>query len=109
MCTIESPIHLNVKKAIVAASEDDTELLLRRWRNTSRLYKNKVAKEAKHIENTSTTGKFEELAHLVSGKRGRQVFTTGDVEMGVRIALYLRRIPIDLACFRCGRLDRSWA
>ncbi|KAK6335602.1 hypothetical protein TWF696_002369 [Orbilia brochopaga] len=83
MATKEAPIHHNIKETIVKASEDDTELLLRRWRNTSRLFKNKVAKEAKEIETTSTTGKFEEVAHLVSGKRGRQVFINGDPDAGV--------------------------
>ncbi|KAL7273863.1 hypothetical protein RUND412_003261 [Rhizina undulata] len=83
LCTVEAPVHINVKKTIVNASETDTELLLRRWRNTSRSFKNKVALEAKHIETTSVTGKFEEVAPLVSGKRGRQVFSTGDVEMGL--------------------------
>lgn len=83
MCTVEAPIHVNIKKAIVSANEEQTELLLRRWRNTSRLYKNKVAVEAKKIEVESTTGKFEEVAPYVSGKRGRQVFITGDVDEGV--------------------------
>lgn len=83
MCTIEAPIHINIKRAIVDADENQTELLLRRWRNTSRLYKNKVAVAAKKIELESTTGKFEEVAPYVSGKRGRQVFITGDVDEGV--------------------------
>lgn len=83
MCTVESPIHQKVKEAIVAATEDDTTLVLRRWRNTSRLFKNKVAQEAKKIEEESPTGKFEEIAHLVSGKRGREVYINGDVEHGV--------------------------
>jgi len=83
MCTAEAPIHENVKKAIVAATEDDTELLLRRWRNTSRLFKNKVAIEAKKVEVESVTGKFEEIAPYVSGKRGRNVFITGDIDEGV--------------------------
>ncbi|KAL8775747.1 MAG: hypothetical protein Q9194_003681 [Teloschistes cf. exilis] len=62
MCTVEAPIHLNVKKAIVEAREEDTELVLRRWRNTSRLFGNKVAKEAVKIEKESPSGKFEEVA-----------------------------------------------
>src|SRR4051812_43909261 len=53
MCTAEAPIHQNIKEAIVKASEEDTELLLRRWRNTSRLFKNKVAMEVKKIETES--------------------------------------------------------
>ncbi|KAF4125622.1 NAD(P)H-dependent flavin oxidoreductase YrpB, nitropropane dioxygenase family [Geosmithia morbida] len=83
MCTVEAPVHVDVKRQIVASSESDTTLLLRRWRNTTRLFKNKVAEEAARIESESTTGKFEEVAALVSGKRGREVFVTGDVEHGV--------------------------
>ncbi|KAF3904086.1 hypothetical protein ABW20_dc0109056 [Dactylellina cionopaga] len=83
MATNEAPIHQNVKEAIVAASENDTELLLRRWNNTSRLFKNKISVEAKIIELTSGTGNFEDVAHLVSGKRGRTVFVDGDLDAGV--------------------------
>jgi NAD(P)H-dependent flavin oxidoreductase YrpB (nitropropane dioxygenase family) len=83
LCTLEAPVHLNIKKAICEASETDTELLMRRWTNTSRLYSNKVSREAVQIEKTSKTGEFAEIAPLVSGKRGRQVFTTGDVDFGV--------------------------
>jgi len=83
MCTIEAPIHQNIKQSIVDAQETDTELVLRRWRNTSRLFKNKVASEAVKIEQASTTGKFEEVAPYVSGKRGREVFINGDPEFGV--------------------------
>ena len=67
----------------MAASEHDTELVLRRWKNTSRLFKNKVAVEAKKIETESVTGEFSEIAALVSGKRGREVFINGDVDHGV--------------------------
>jgi len=83
MCTVEAPIHTKIKEEIVKAQETDTALLLRRWRNTSRLYKNKVAEEALKIERESTTGKFEEIAPLVSGKRGKEVFSNGDPEYGV--------------------------
>jgi NAD(P)H-dependent flavin oxidoreductase YrpB (nitropropane dioxygenase family) len=83
MATVEAPIHRNVKEEIVRASETDTTLLLRRWRNTTRLYKNKVAEEALKIETESPTGKFEEVAALVSGKRGKEVFVTGDPQYGV--------------------------
>ncbi|KFX87357.1 hypothetical protein V490_08309 [Pseudogymnoascus sp. VKM F-3557] len=83
MSTVEAPIHNNVKEKICKSSEHDTQLVLRRWKNTSRLYKNKAAVEAYKIESTSTTGKFEEVAPWVSGKRGRQVFINGDVDFGV--------------------------
>jgi len=83
MCTVEAPIHQNIKQAIVDAQETDTALVLRRWKNTSRLFANKVALQAVDIEKTSPTGKFEEVAEYVSGKRGRQVFLNGDPDFGV--------------------------
>ncbi len=85
MCTIEAPIHQNVKQAIVHAQESDTALVLRKWQNTSRLFANKVAKEAVVAERESTSGKFEDVAPYVSGQRGRQVFINGDVDYGVRV------------------------
>ncbi|KAK4968666.1 hypothetical protein LTR28_001878 [Elasticomyces elasticus] len=83
MCTLEAPIHHKIKEAIVQAQETDTELVLRRWRNTTRLFKNKVVMEAVSVEKQSKEGKFEEVAPYVSGKRGRQVFLNGDPDYGV--------------------------
>jgi NADH:quinone reductase (non-electrogenic) len=83
LCTVESPIHENIKKEIVKADETDTALLLRRWRNTTRLYKNRVTEQALKVEHESTTGDFSEIAPYVSGKRGREVFINGDPEYGV--------------------------
>lgn len=85
MCTIEAPIHNNIKEAIVKAQETDTRLVLRKWRNTSRLFKNKVSNEAYEIENKPETKEFEAVGPYVSGKRGRQVFLNGDPDYGVSI------------------------
>jgi NAD(P)H-dependent flavin oxidoreductase YrpB (nitropropane dioxygenase family) len=83
MCTIEAPIHHNIKVAITKAQETDTQLVLRKWRNTSRLFKNKVSTEAYNIENAPDTKEFEMVGPYVSGKRGRQVFLNGDPDFGV--------------------------
>lgn len=83
LCTVESPIHHNIKEQIVKAQETDTALLLRRWRNTTRLYRNKVTEQALKVEQESTTGEFSEIAPFVSGKRGKEVFVNGDPEYGV--------------------------
>lgn len=83
MCTVEAPIHANIKRSIVNASENDTELVLRRWKNTSRLFKNKITDQVTKIERESTTGKFEEVQPYMSGARGRQVFLNGDKDYGV--------------------------
>lgn len=86
MCTVEAPVHENVKKAIVKAKETDTQLLLRRWTNTTRLFKNKIALDAWEVEQNSKTGDFSEIAPYVTGKRGQEVFIKGDVDYGVSLA-----------------------
>ena len=83
MCTREAPIHQNIKQAIVDADETDTALVLRRWKNTMRLYGNVVAKKAAAIEKSSVSGLFEEVAPYVNGQRGREVFLNGDANHGV--------------------------
>lgn len=85
MCTVEAPIHNNIKEQIVKAQETDTALVLRRWKNTTRLYRNKVTDQALKVEHESKTGEFAEIAPFVSGARGRQVFINGDPEYGVSI------------------------
>lgn len=92
MCTVEAPIHMNVKEAIVAAQETDTSLVMRRWKNTTRLFANKTAREALDIGKKSITGKFEEIAALVSGKRGKEVFLRGDVDSGVSFSCRQARV-----------------
>lgn len=83
LCTVEAPVHHNIKEAIVKAEETDTQLVLRRWKNTSRYYRNKVTEAAFKIEKESTTGEFKEVQQYVSGARGRQVFLNGDPDYGV--------------------------
>jgi len=83
MATVEAPIHHNVKEAIVAADENSTVLVLRKLRNTSRLHKNAVSIEVADIEKNKLDFKFEDVAHLMAGSRGRNVYETGDVDAGV--------------------------
>lgn len=84
MCTVEAPVHFNIKESTVKAAENDTQLVLRRWKNTSRYFKNSVTEAAAKVEKESQTGKFDEVQQFVSGKRGREVFINGDPELGVR-------------------------
>ncbi|MGW6655846.1 NAD(P)H-dependent flavin oxidoreductase [Rhodococcus sp. NPDC055024] len=81
MCTEESPIHRNIKDAIVAASEVDTELIFRSLRNTARVARNSISAEV--VEILANGGKFEDVRHLVAGARGRAVFDSGDPEVGI--------------------------
>ncbi|KAF9533270.1 hypothetical protein CPB83DRAFT_846164 [Crepidotus variabilis] len=82
MCTVESPIHQNVKDKIVASTERDTVHIFRTLHNTARVFKNKVSMEVVAIEKRGNA-KFEDVRDLVSGARGRQVYETGDVDYGI--------------------------
>lgn len=81
MCTLESPIHHNVKEAIVAASERDTNLIFRPLRNTSRVARNQISDSVVGILDEG--GEFADVRELVAGVRGRRVYEDGDLEAGV--------------------------
>ncbi|HLR45138.1 MAG TPA: nitronate monooxygenase, partial [Brevibacterium sp.] len=80
MATQEAPIHDKVKQAIVDGTELDTILNFRPLRNTVRVRRNSVSTEA--VDILDKGGKFEDVQHLVAGKRGRTVFEEGDIEAG---------------------------
>ncbi|KAF8964286.1 inosine monophosphate dehydrogenase [Flammula alnicola] len=82
MCTVESPIHQNIKEKIVASTERDTVHIFRTLHNTARVYKNKVAMEVVSIERRGNA-KFEDIKDLVSGARGRLVYEKGDPDIGI--------------------------
>lgn len=83
MVTEEAPIHEKVKQAMVEASELETSLIFRTLRNTSRVFKNKVALEVLKIEAMDGPTSFDDIAPLVKGTRGRELFDSGDLERGV--------------------------
>lgn len=81
MCTTESPIHQNIKEAIVAADETQTELIFRPLRNTARVASNIVSREV--VDILSRGGQFEDVRDLVAGARGRSVYETGNPDAGI--------------------------
>ena len=82
MATQEAPIHDNLKQQLVAAGELDTQLILRKFRNTARIHKNSVAQKVAEIESREGT-EFSDIADLVSGERGYHVLESGDMEHGI--------------------------
>ncbi|CAK5270318.1 unnamed protein product [Mycena citricolor] len=83
MCTVESPIHENIKKKIVDSSEQDTVHIFRTLHNTARVFKNKVSTEVVKIERRPGGAKFEDVRELVSGQRGKVVYENGDPDYGI--------------------------
>lgn len=83
MATNEAPIHQNIKQALVDGDENSTTLVLRSFRNTERVFKNKAVDEVQKLE-TEFPGDFSKISHLMKGENYRKVFQeTGEIEEGV--------------------------
>src|ERR1700712_196529 len=64
MCTVESPIHQNIKEQIVANDERSTNLIFRTLHNTARVVKNAVSDEVVAIE-AAGGATFDDVRDLV--------------------------------------------
>jgi NADH:quinone reductase (non-electrogenic) len=83
MATVEAPVHGNVKRRLVDATERDTALLYRTFHNTARVARNAITDEILSIC-ARPESVFADIAHLASGARGRTtVYDQGNVDGGV--------------------------
>ena len=80
--TREAPIHDDIKQALIAADERQTNLIFRTMRNTGRVLRNDVSNEVVGIEKRGGAS-YEDVRHLVAGARGRGALETGDTQGGL--------------------------
>ncbi|WEJ74874.1 nitronate monooxygenase family protein [Pseudomonas sp. PSE14] len=80
--TREAPIHENIKRALVGATERDTRLIFRTLHNTARVLRNPISEEVVSIEQRGNA-KFEDIRHLVAGARGRAALESGASDDGI--------------------------
>jgi NAD(P)H-dependent flavin oxidoreductase YrpB (nitropropane dioxygenase family) len=83
VATREAPVHDNIKQALLQARENDTRLIMRTLRNSSRVLLNPVSEEVLRLERRPGGASFEELRPLVNGQRGRAALESGDVTGGI--------------------------
>ena len=82
IATKEAPVHDNVKAAIVAASELDTRLVMRPWRNTERVMTNDAVEELLRIEQEKGADlRFEDIIEQVAGVYPR-IMSEGEMDAG---------------------------
>ncbi|MGU7839295.1 NAD(P)H-dependent flavin oxidoreductase [Burkholderia sp. AW33-5] len=81
--TQEAPIHVEIKHALVAATERDTRLIFRTLNNTSRVLNNAVSRKVISIETRPGGCTFSEIRSLVLGERGRAALEFGDRDGGI--------------------------
>ena len=82
IATKEAPVHENVKQALIAASELDTRLIMRPFRNTERVLTNAAVERL--LEKERTLGKditFEDIAPEVAGVYPR-ILAEGEMDAG---------------------------
>jgi NAD(P)H-dependent flavin oxidoreductase YrpB (nitropropane dioxygenase family) len=80
--TVEAKIHPNVKQAYLGNDERGTNLIFRELKNTARVAKNAVSDEV--VRRLALPGaKFEDVAELVSGAKGRVLLQTGNLAHGI--------------------------
>ena len=82
IATKEAPVHDNVKQALIAASELDTRLIMRPFRNTERVLTNAAVERL--LEKERTLGKditFEDIAPEVAGVYPR-ILAEGEMDAG---------------------------
>lgn len=83
IATTEAPVHENVKRQIVENTERDTLIVFREFHNSARVARNAISEEIVQISRRDGA-KFEDIAHLASGKRGREeVLQNGNMENGL--------------------------
>lgn len=83
LATKEAPVHENVKKAILAASEVDTRLVMRPLRNTERALKNAAVERV--LKKEASLGKsivFDDIRADVANVY-QKVMLDGDINCGV--------------------------
>jgi nitronate monooxygenase len=82
IATKEAPVHENVKKALVAASELDTRLVMRALRNTERVLKNKGVDRLIEIEREKGASlKISDIHEEVAGVYPK-VMIDGEMDAG---------------------------
>jgi nitronate monooxygenase len=80
LTTRECPIHENLKKALVNATELDTMLIMRSL-GTHRVWTNEASRKCAEIEASGAS--FEEILKIVAGDNTRKVYQDGILYQGI--------------------------
>ena len=81
LATKEAPIHEDLKKALVEASELDTMLIMRSIGATHRVWANAAARRCVELE--SKKAELPEILKIVSGENARMMYDQGNLDVGI--------------------------
>jgi NAD(P)H-dependent flavin oxidoreductase YrpB (nitropropane dioxygenase family) len=81
LTTREAPIHENLKRALIGATELDTMLVMRSIGATHRVWANAAAKKCAELEENKAD--LTQILQVVSGEKSRQLYVQGDLDVGI--------------------------
>lgn len=81
LVTQEAPIHENLKKALVDASELDTMLVMRSIGATHRVWANAAAKKVADLE--ADKAGLPEILSIATGEKAKMMYDKGDLDTGM--------------------------
>ncbi|UCF81981.1 MAG: nitronate monooxygenase [Desulfobacteraceae bacterium] len=81
LMTQEAPLHDNVKKALIEASELDTRLVMRSIGATHRVWANSAAERVLELE--SGGADLGQILNAAAGEKAKIMYTEGDLDAGI--------------------------
>lgn len=96
MVTQEAPMNMAIKEYVAnKAKETDTMYIMRSFKNTGRVLKNEVAQKVAELE--ARGAGIEEVIPLVTGRKGRHMQESGDINAGIlycgQVAGLIKDVP----------------
>lgn len=80
LATKECPLHDNIKRALLEASELDTRLIMRSIGSSHRVWRNPAAERCLELEKAGA--ELNAVVEAASGEKARRMFKTGDLACG---------------------------
>jgi len=77
----ECPLHPDLKRALIAASEVDTMVIMRSIQNSHRVWTNQAAKKVAELERLGAG--LAEIAKVAGGDKAKRMYQEGDLNAGV--------------------------
>ncbi len=81
LATQEAPIHEEIKKALVNASETDTMLIMRSLKATHRVLANQAARDCLALEESKAD--FMKIYEVIKGENAKRMFDKGEIDSGI--------------------------
>jgi nitronate monooxygenase len=76
----ECPLHPNVKKALIEATEVDTMIILRTLQNSHRVWTNDAARKVVELEKEQAG--LMEIVRMAGGDKAKRMYQEGDLQAG---------------------------